>query len=125
MLDPLTRTVMNMMTRFGGDATLVVTTGEGSYDPSTSTTTPVTQQYTVRIVADDFIQRGSGLASETNGLIQTGDKHIYIRPAAGVPKPRVGVDSIIFEGNRWVIHTMKEYNPSGVNPYLYEVYARQ
>lgn len=125
MLDPLVRTVMNLMARFGGDATLLVDTGESTYDPETSTTTAATQEYTVRVIAEDYIQKGSGLSSKTQGLIETGDKRIFIKPDENVPAPRVGVDCIVFQGHKWVIHTLKEYNPSGTNVYLYEVYARQ
>jgi hypothetical protein len=114
-----------MMSRYGGDATLVVDSGDGEYDPATSTTTPNVTEYRIRILAQDYIQKTSGIMSQTGGLVQTGDKQFFIQPDDAVPAPRVGVDYIIFEGKKWMPITLKDYNPSGVKSYLYEVYARQ
>lgn len=125
MLDPLVRTVLTMMSRWGGDATLVVDSGDATYDPETSTTTLSVTDYLIRIIAQDYIQKTSGIMSQTGGLVQTGDKQFFIQPQEGVPAPRVGVDSIIFEGKKWTPITLKDYNPSGTKSYLYEVYARQ
>lgn len=125
MNDPLIRTVLTMMSRYGGDATLVVDSGDGIYDPATSTTTPNIKEYPLRILAQDYIQKTNGIVSETGKLIQTGDKQFFIQPDDTVPVPRVGVDYIIFQGKRWMPVTLKDYNPSGTKSYLYEVFARQ
>jgi len=124
-LDPVVRTVMSLMARWGGNATLVTDTGGGTYDPTTSSTIPTVKQYTVRVIAEDYIQKGGGVSSEITDMIQNGYKRIFIKPEIGVPAPRVAVDYLLFQGAKWNIHSLKEYNPSGANVYLYEVYARQ
>lgn len=123
MLDPLTRTVMNIIRQFGGPATLIVKTGEDTYDFETSTAVPLEVQYPIKMVAQDYIQKTNGLMTQSGTLIQTGDKQFFIQ-SDGVPAPRPGVDSIMFEGRRWTVLTLKDYNPSGVKSYCYEVYAR-
>ena len=125
MLDPLANAVLSMMGKFGGDATLVVDTGDSTYDPTTSTTTPSVQQYPIRLIAEDYIQKSFGISSQIGGLVQTGDKQMFIQPVAGMPVPRPGVDFILLNGQKWGVSVVKAYNPSGVNAYLYEVFARQ
>lgn len=125
MSDPLIRTVLNMMARFGGNATLVVDSGGSTYDPATSTTTPNVVEYQIRLLAQDYIQKTYGITSERGGLVQTGDKQFFIQPQDGVPKPKVGVDFIMYDGARWTPITFKDYNPSGTKSYLYEIFARQ
>jgi hypothetical protein len=103
---------------------LVVDAGEGTYDPATSTTTPSTTEYVIRLLAQDYIQRAGGIATAIGGLVMTGDKQFWIKPEDGVPLPRPGVDFIIYEGKRWTVTTVKDMNPSGGKSYVYEVYAR-
>lgn len=124
MVDPLIRTVVNMMSRFGGMATLVVDNGEETYDPVTSKTTPAITEYRIKALAQDYIQKTSGITTAAGGLVQTGDKQFFIQPEDDIPAPRVGVDYIIFEGRKWTAIAFKDYNPSGTKSYLYEVYAR-
>jgi len=124
MVDPLIRTVVSMMSRFGGDATLVVDSGEASYDPATSTTTSATTEYPVRIIAQDYIQKSLGLLTKVGTTIQTGDKWIFVQPDDDTPLPRAEVDYILFEGRRWTVKVVKDHNPSGTKSYLYEIYAR-
>lgn len=124
MMDPLIRGVLNMMRQFGGMATLVVDNGEGTYDPETSTTIPSITSYPVRVIAQDYIQKTSGITTAAGGLVQTGDKQFFIQVDDGVPLPRAGVDYIVFQGHKWTAIAIKDYNPSGSKSYLYEVYAR-
>jgi hypothetical protein len=112
-----------MMSRYGGTATLVIV-GEGEYDPETSTATSSQKEYKVKILAQDYIQKSSGITSQTGGLVKTGDKQFFIQPDPAVPAVTPGVDYIIFEGKKWTAITFKDYNPSGTKSYLHEVYAR-
>jgi hypothetical protein len=125
MLDPLTNTVLNLMKRFGGDATLVVDSGDTTYDPETSTTVPSVKKYPVRVLTQDYIQKGSGLVAQAGGLIQTGDKQIFIRADDGIPAPRPEVDYLLVQGVRWGVKVLKDHNPSGTKSYLFEVFARR
>lgn len=122
MFDPLVRTVGNMMARFGGNATLVKTV-EGAYDPDTSLVSTTTTNYTIRVIGSDYIQKGSGFTDYMGGLVQTGDKQLFIKPDAALPAPLVD-DVVLFEGKKWRIIALKTHNPSGSSPYLYEAYMR-
>jgi hypothetical protein len=124
MVDPLIRTVYSMMARFGGDATLVVDSGESTYDPETSTTISSVTEYPVRIIAQDYIQKSLGLLTKAGTTIQTGDKWIFVQPSEDSPLPRAEVDCLLFEGKKWVVKVVKDHNPSGTKSYLYEIYAR-
>jgi len=124
MIDPLIRTVLTMMSRYGGDARLVVDTGESTYDPETSKTTSAIKEYNIRVLAQDYIQKTSGITTQLGTLVKTGDKQFFIQPDEDVPMPRPGVDFIVFEGKQWTVTTIKDYNPSGAKSYVYEVYAR-
>lgn len=120
----LLRTVGQMMQRFGGDATLVVDSGDSTYDPETSTTVSSVKSYPIRVLAFDYIQRLSGMTVQDGTLIKTGDKQVFIKPDSKVPTPRIGVDKITFEGRNWTVLALKAHNPSGTMPYVYEAYVR-
>jgi hypothetical protein len=124
MIDPIIRTVGNMMARFGGNATLIQETGTGTYDSAASKTTPSQRSYTIRMLAMDYIKKDSGIIDYHGTLIQTGDKQMFIKPDPAIPAPRVD-DSVIYEGKKWRIVVLKNHNPSGANAYLYEAYLRQ
>ncbi len=122
--DPLVRGILLMMRQFGGLATLVVDTGNEQYDYETSKTIKSIQEYPIKVIAQDYIQKAAGITTTAGGLVKTGDKQFFIVPDETVPAPRTGVDHIIFEGKKWTPIAFKDYNPSGVKSYLYEVYAR-
>lgn len=124
MIDPLVQTVTNMMSRFGGPATLTRENGEATYDPVTSTLTKSNTIYTLRVIAFDYIQKGSGVGNYFGTMVQTGDKQLYIKPASDIPAPEVD-DIITFEGAKWKVVAVKAHNPSGANAFLHEVYMRQ
>jgi len=124
MVDPLTRAVMNIIRQFGGPAYLIVT-GDSVYDPATSTMVQTETQVPIKMVAQDFIQKQNGFMAHNGTLLQTGDKQFFIQSDVdNVPVPRPGIDSILFEGKKWTIKTLKDYNPSGSKSYCYECYAR-
>lgn len=124
MLNPLHRTVANMMARFGGDAKLTISTGESTYDPATSSAALTVKQYCIRVIAEDYIQRASGITTSNGGLVKTGDKRFYVLAKPNTPMPRPEIDSILFGKDKWTVLTLKDCNPSGTDSYLYEVYAR-
>jgi hypothetical protein len=124
ILDPLIRTTLQLINRFGGPATAVVDNGDTSYDPATSSTGTAESQYPIRLLAQDYIQKASGISAQAGGLIQTGDKQFFILPN-GAPKLRPEVDYILFEGFRWTVKVFKDHNPSGAKSYMYEVFARR
>lgn len=124
ILNPLIRTTLQLINRFGGPASVFVDSGDATYDPATSSTTESVREYRVKLVAQDYIQKGSGIATQAGGLIQTGDKQFFIL-SDGVPKLRPEVDYIMFDGVKWGVKVFKDHNPSGTKSYMYEVFGRR
>lgn len=125
-LDPIIRTISNMMSRFGGTSTLTVTTSESSYDYDTSTSEEVVTDYPVQSIAFDYIQKKDGIGSgEGNTLIRSGDKQIFIKPYPSLPLPNPRTDNVTYKGTVYTIVTVKDYNPSGVQSVLYELFIRE
>lgn len=123
-LDPTIRTVYNMITRYGGDSTLVVLT-QGEYDPTQGEAVTQETLHTVRTLAFDYIQKADGVGTKFGTLIQDGDKQLFMLPKAGVPAPRPQVDKITYEGVRHSVVALKALNPSGNKVIMYEMYIRK
>ena len=123
-LNPIVRTVSNMIIRYGGVCTLVVTR-PGDYDYDTSSCPVVTTNYPVKMISFDYNQRMSGVGVEDSSLIRNGDKQLFMMLSPGQPVPSPGNDSIIFKGIKHNVITVKDINPSGLKSYVLEVYCRE
>lgn len=122
ILDPIARTVLNLMKTKGGISYLQIKTAS-VYDPATSTTLPGTlEEFETRTIALDYYPKFAGETTTDGTLIKAGDKQIFMHPA-GVPKPKRG-DVVLHAGQKFTIVTVKDFNPSGANSYLYEIFAR-
>lgn len=122
-LDPIIRTVLNMITRYGGTSVLTVSS-PGTYDVSTSSVIEINTDYTVKMIAFDYFQKVSGMNTEINTLIRNGDKQVFMLPEAN-PRPTPAVDSLVYNGIRHSIVSVKDLNPSGSQSILYELYIRE
>ncbi len=123
-LDPIIRTVFNMMRQFGGTSTFTVSI-EGPYDYETSTAPVIHVDYTVQTLCFDYLQKKDGIGTETSALIQNGDKQMFIRPKEGVPFPIPRSDTVTYKGEKFNIVTAKDINPSGNLSVLWEIYLRK
>lgn len=123
-LDPIIRTVFNIMRQFGGTSTLIVNAGD-SYNYETSETTPTLVEYEVQTIAFDYLQKKDGIGTESNTIVQRGDKQMFIRPKDGVPFPDPRADTITYKGEKFNIVTVKDINPSGNLSVLWEAYLRK
>lgn len=123
-MDPIVRTVYNILTRYGGPCTVNIAT-EGEYDPETSTAVETTTQYTAQSIAFDYLQRMQGTAFQPNTLIRSGDKQFFVKMPAGAPLPNPGTDSVVYNGKTFNIITVKDYNPSGTYSFLLEMFIRE
>lgn len=124
ILDPVYRTVLQMMAARGGDGTLIAK-GIPEYDPTTSSATSTDINYPVRVLVFDYIQKQAGLATENNSLIRTGDKQVFIKPYEGLPSPTAKDFTLVLKEVPYSVITVKEVNPSNANVYLYELFVRQ
>lgn len=123
-IDPIVRTVVNTMRTRGGDATLVLPDGEPVYNPATSTATSPETSYTIRVLVFDYIQKNMGMNTDAGGLIQSGDKQMFVQPQSTLPKMRPRVGHVLYQGMKFDIITAKEVNPSGGNVILHELFIR-
>lgn len=124
-LDPIVRTINNILTRYGGTCIVTINIDDGEYDYATSTAVISKTDYTVQMIAFDYIQRMQGIGSETNTLIRSGDKQLFIKQTAGMPLPNPATDSVIYNGTRFNIITVKDVNPSGASSFVLEVFVRE
>lgn len=123
MIDPIVRTVMNLMRQFGGDMELTTEMGEPVYDPTTSTVELQERAWTVRAIVFDYLPKHAGVGLETNSLIRAGDKQVWIMPG-DFPGPEAKKSSVIIKGVKYTIQVIKELDPTGSNVIVYECYAR-
>jgi hypothetical protein len=112
------------MTQYGGTCVVSIIT-EGPYDLETSTVPIIRSDYTCKSIAFDYLQRMQGIGFETNTLVRSGDKQIFVKMVDGMPLPTPGTDSITYMGKKMNIVTVKDYNPSGNYSYVLEIFARE
>lgn len=123
VIDPLARTVLQMMSRFGGDAELIAH-GESVYDPETSTVVASEERKQVRVMVFDYLPKTSGVGVG-DMLIQAGDKQVFLKPSNDIPAPKARVQNLMLKGTKYNIIMVKEVNPSGTNVLLYELFVRE
>ena len=121
--DPFIKVVLNMMNRFGGDSTLVITQ-EGTYNPATSTATQTSTVYTVRSLVFDYPDKKDGIGVAIPTEIQKGYKQMFVQPS-GFPVPRPNVDKVVYQNRKYTIANVKEVNTTGSNCILYEFMIHQ
>lgn len=124
ILNGIVKTIDNIINLYGGTCTIRSTSGE-VYDPETSTTALEFTDYNVKMVAFDYLQRLSGTGAETNSLVRTGDKQLYVKLLNDQPMPNPVTDSVIYKGIRHNIITIKDTNPSGNYSYILELFIRE
>ncbi len=124
-LNPIVRTINNILTRYGGTCIVTILTDDGGYNFDTSTAIINKTDYTVQMIAFDYIQRMQGTGSEPNTLIRSGDKQVFVKQIAGMPMPNPATDSVIYNGKKYNIVTIKDLNPSGVSSFVLEMFIRE
>lgn len=131
-VSPFDRVVADMMRKFGGKANIKVAVSE-EYDVDTSENVVVYRNIPVQAIFADFLDKTSGLGTQGNTLIQSGDKQVYVRPPQkspeGYPLPELKPNKDVFElaGKTYKIVFMKQHNPSMTSEgcVLYELYIRE
>lgn len=124
-IDPVARTVMNLMRTRGGAATIVIPDGEPTYNPETSTVIATETYYPVRVLVFDYIQKTQGATVQGSTLIQTGDKQMFVQPTDDLPEPKARTSRVVFKGVNYDVITVKALDPSGTNVLLYELFIRE
>lgn len=118
MIDPIVRTIANLMRMRGGVATLVVKTA-GVYDPATSKSVTIEDKYQITHItfnAKDSIS--------PNSLIRTGDRQMFVKATGLFPAPEAATGTVILAGQTFKIVSANPLNPSGVSALMYELILR-
>jgi len=118
MIDPIARTISNLIRLRGGSFTMTETK-PGVYDPVTSLVSQTKKTYTVKGIV--FEARQSVVP---NSLIHAGDKQVFIKADPLLPVPDAVYGEFVYKGVPHRIVWLKELNPSGTNPLMYELIVR-
>lgn len=113
--DRTAATAAKLLTKFGGDVTLVSLTVP-AYNPATGSAAPMPTNSTRQGVLLDF---GTGQTKASGGLIQQKDKRLLLEPGV-VPALE---DQVIVQGQTYVIKGLGEVKP-GATPVLYDLHVR-
>lgn len=124
-VDPIVRTVLNLMAFRGGDATVIVPSQAAEYDYATSTMVNNVVNYPCRALVFDYLQKHDGIGGGNKSLIESGDRQMFLKPSADLPRLRAKIDSVLWGNRKFTIATVKEVNPSGTNIILYELFIRE
>jgi len=119
MIDPIVRTINNLMQLRGGPVDLVATT-PGVYNPDTSQVDTQVVTVTVRGLVFDAKESVS-----PNSLIRAGDKQVFIQPQQDMPIPVPMSVELVYGGSRYSVVVVEELNPTGANVLLYELIVRR
>lgn len=118
MIDPIARTIANLIRMRGGVATLVVKTA-GVYDPATSKSITTEDSYDIKHItfnAKDSIS--------PNSLIRSGDRQMFVQAEDSFPAPEAATGTVILNGQTFKIISANPLNPSGVKALMYELILR-
>lgn len=118
-IDPIVRTVANLIKHRGGQIGMVVTKA-GVYDPETSSVSTQTMCYMpvgISLDAKESLATGS--------LIKVGDKQVFMKPDSNIPAPDQTSTELRIDGDNWKVYLVKPMNPSGSQVIYYEIYARR
>jgi hypothetical protein len=126
------RTVASMMSKFGTVGAIKVVLSE-SYDPATSENSVIYKDYPVNIMVFDYVRKSEGEGTQSNTLIKTGDKQVYVQPPQktdnGLPLPSFSANNSFLKlnGKTYKIITVKQLNPSLTSDgcMLFELYIRE
>lgn len=129
-MDDFDRTVLEFVQESGTYAKLVQTP-QGVYNPATGSTDAFPVEVTVRGILMDLTLQSNGLSAKYGTLVEAGDKEFLMQPphkTNGWESPVVIVpaaDRLTVAGITYKIVTLKELNPTGVDPILVSLYLRR
>lgn len=101
------------------------------YDPSTGAASSTTLEIPVKCILLDLTRINNGLSSKFGTLVSEGDKEVYILPSEkadplatplviDATSDRLRIGSITYD-----VKAMKEANPTGAAPLLYNLLIRR
>lgn len=103
-------------------ATLIKTTSV--YDPNTSENIVTEKRYAMQAIPFDYINKFQGATTQTETLIRTGDKQVFIKPTPLVADIDPSADKLQIGTTIYKIVTVKTVNPTLTNPLYHELFVR-
>lgn len=103
-------------------ATLIKTSSV--YDPNTSENVVTESRFTMQAIPFDYINKFQGVSTQSDTLIKTGDKQVYLKPTPLVISIDPNADRLQIGSTIYKIVTVKECNPTLTNPLYYELFVR-
>lgn len=103
----------------------------GTYNPATGTITQSETVTSVQSILLDLTLSSNGLSTKFGTLVMAGDKNLLVRPPhkANPELPilqiNTATDKVRVNGITYNVVTFKEVNPTGADPYLYDLYIRR
>lgn len=104
---------------------------QGSYNPATSEYSSVQVDTPCKAILLDLTRDQSGLSRKFGTLMLAGDKELYLLPpekADTLASPLVidtTNDRVVVNGVQYKVENMKEINPNGANPIVYDLMLRR
>jgi hypothetical protein len=115
-------TALRLLTKYGQTVTLRKL-GPAEYDPTTSTMTPTTTDYSVKGAVLDYARINFGETLQNGTLVQGADRRLIL--ASNVVRPSLNDHVFLTGGNEWVILEVKPVDPSSSSPVMYDCRIRQ
>lgn len=103
-------------------ATLIKTSSV--YDPNTSENVVTESRFTMQAIPFDYINKFQGASTQSDTLIKTGDKQVYLKPTPLVISIDPSADRLQIGSTIYKIVTVKEVNPTLTNTLYYELFVR-
>lgn len=102
----------------------IVRVMEYGYNPSTSRPLTNTEEYAVRAILFDYVNKTEGDTTKTNTQVRSGDKQIFIQPYGLLSSIDASTDKVKVGGVTYDIVTCKTFNPNLSGAVYFEVYGR-
>jgi hypothetical protein len=131
VIEEFDNTVLAMMREFPSVSATYKQYVDSVYNPSTGTMSQVEVATSVQAILLDLTLRSNGLGTRFGTEIMAGDKQLLVRPPhkdGTVPQPltiNTATDRVNVGGHDYKIVTLKEINPTGTDPILYDLYIRR
>ncbi len=94
------------------------------YDPNTSENVVTEKRYAMKAIVLDYINRLEGIAQQSNTLIRTGDKQVFLYPSQYVKDIDPTSDKLQIGNKVYDIVVVKEMHPNLSNTLYWELYVR-
>lgn len=94
------------------------------YNPATSESNEIVSSFPVRIIPFDYMNKNEGTGTDSNTLIKTGDKQVFVLPDESFGSIDPTTDTLRIGDIIYNVITVKEMNPTASNIWYHELFVR-